>query len=279
MLNVLNTVASFSVVLRVAKTPDSYFVHKDLYKTLARIRAREVARAPRGALLAGPREGGKVRFGGSVTPQHTAIADHTRERKAEARERKTVAQGEPEPRNYLAALAESLAVDPEAYTVLTGSAFEAAVLASEQLVALRQSNRLLDHELGGRDEQEHNRFERAFAYLDNSLAPDDDLRRQQLVAASEEIEQSWNVLMLLPNGPYESALTDLVEQLEPDNGEGKLKSDDQALLGIARRMVQDLASNARRTDRDWLSLESRFQALLRGPAQQTAAGDSKRTLN
>ena len=44
MLNVLNTGATFRYVQR-EKGSESYFVHKDLYKTLARIRAREVARA------------------------------------------------------------------------------------------------------------------------------------------------------------------------------------------------------------------------------------------
>ena len=42
MLNVLNTGTTFSRVQRIRGTP-GYFIHKDLYKTLARIRAREFA--------------------------------------------------------------------------------------------------------------------------------------------------------------------------------------------------------------------------------------------
>ena len=38
----LNTGATFKVVQRDDKTADRYYVHKDLYKTLARIRAREL---------------------------------------------------------------------------------------------------------------------------------------------------------------------------------------------------------------------------------------------
>src|SRR5262249_19273 len=41
MLNVLNTGATFKVVQRDPKSAERYYIHKDLYKTLARIRARE----------------------------------------------------------------------------------------------------------------------------------------------------------------------------------------------------------------------------------------------
>lgn len=270
MLNVLNTGAMFSRVQRIKNT-EGYYVHKDLYKTLARIRAREVGRAGQRLAQIAPRRE-DARQGGSLTAQRPALADHTRQKKAEDVEEK-------EPPTYLAALVESLGVEAEAFTSLNGSAFDAAGAAAEAMTALRQSNRLLDQELGGRDQQEHARLERVFAHLDNQLAADDGRRRQQLVSASEEIEQSWNVLMLLPNGPYEAACADLIEQLEPDSGAGMLKGDDQALLAVARRIHQSLASNPRRTDREWINLEKQFQLVLRTPAQQVAAGDAKRALN
>jgi len=276
LLNVLNTGATFSVVQRAGKTSDTYYVHKDLYKTLARIRAREVARGPRPVALGRAREGGRLRLSeAAIAPERrAAIADHTRQQRPEA-----APEPASEARNYLAELVEALGVQPDAFGSLQGAAYDAALQTSEAFALLRQSTRLLDQELADRDEQAHGRLERAYAYLETAIAPDDDLNRQQLIQASEEVEQNWNVLMLLPNGPYEAALADVVEQLEPDNGAGTLKSDDQALLVIARRLQQDLASNPRRTDRDWMGLESRLQALLRGPAQQAAVGDVKRTLN
>lgn len=274
ILNVLNSGATFSVVQRDRKRPDTYFVHKDLYKTLARIRAREVGRAgPRMAALASPRRGdGKPGYGGSLTPEQKAIADHTRRPAPED-------ASDPEPAGYLPALVESLGVEAQTFTSLSGSAYDAARLAGEAMVALRQSNRLLDQELAGRDQQVHARLERTFAHLDSALAAEDDLRRQQLVDASEEVEQSWNVLMLLPHGPYEAALADLVDQLEPDNGAGTLSADEQILLAMARRVHQALTANPRRTDRDWLHLEQQLQLALRTPTQQVATGDAKRTLN
>ena len=274
ILNVLNSGATFNVVQRDRKRPDTYFVHKDLYKTLARIRAREVGRAgPRLAEIAPVRRGnGKVGFGGSLTPEQKAIADHTRRAGPDD-------ATDPEPVGYLAALVESLGVQGDAFTSLSGSAYDAARAAAEAMVALRQSNRLLDQDLSARDQQVHARFERTFGHLEAAIAAEDGLARQQLADAFEEVEQSWNVIMLLPHGPYEAAVADIVDQLEPDSGAGTLRADEQVLLAMARRIRQALAANARRTDRDWLHLEQQLQLVLRAPTQQVATGDAKRTLN
>ncbi|WP_072395694.1 hypothetical protein [Hyphomicrobium sp. CS1GBMeth3] len=272
ILNVLNSGATFNVVQRDRKRPDTYFVHKDLYKTLARIRAREVGRAgPRVAQI-GSVQRAKVGFGGSLTPKPQAIADHTRQAGPED-------ASDPEPVSYLAALVESLGLQGESFTALSGSAYEAARLAGDAMLALRQANRLLDQELGARDQHVHARLERAFAHLETALEAEEGLRRQQLADAFEEVEQNWNVLMLLPQGPYEAVMADLVDQLEPDSGAGTLRGDEQVLLAMARRVHQALVANPRRTDRDWLQLEQQLQLVARAPTQQVATGDVKRTLN
>jgi len=272
LLNVLNTGATFARVQRMQNS-ESYYVHKDLYKTLARIRAREVGRRGGRVALSATIRREAAKEGGSITPPRPAIVDQTRKEKAED-------DGAQEAPGYLAALVGSFGVAPEAFTSLGGSAYDAARLAGDALVELRASNRALDQELSGRDQQEHARLERVFAQLDDAIAPQDGRARQQLTAAWEEIEQSWNVIVLLPNGPYEAALADLIEQLEPDSGAGMLKGDDQALLATARRVHQSLVANARRTDKDWITLEQQLQLVLRMPTQQqVAAGDAKRTLN
>jgi hypothetical protein len=273
MLNVLNTAATFSRVQRI-RNSESYFVHKDLYKTLARIRAREVgrggSRVPQFAGL--ERLGSRQKEGGSITPQEQPRRQLTARAASDN-------EGEREAPSDLDTLIEALGVKAEAYTSLTGPVLDAARLAGDAMVALRQSNRALERELSEREQEEHARLERVFEQLDNGLGADDGRRRQQLVAASEEIEQSWYVLMLLPKGPYEAELADLIEQLEPDSGAGSLKADEQTLLAMARRIHQHLASNPRRTDRDWITLEKQFQQILRTPTQQVAEGDAKRTLN
>jgi hypothetical protein len=271
MLNVLNTAATFSRVQRM-RNSESYFVHKDLYKTLARIRAREVGRSGSRAPRITGFDRQDARQGGSITPQEQPRRQLTARPVASD-------EGERAVPSDLDILIEALGVQSEGYTSLTGSALDAARLAGEAMVALRQSSRALDRELSEREQQEHDRLERVFAQLDNGLGADDGRRRQQLLAASEEIEQSWYVLMLLPKGPYETELADLIDQLEPDNGAGALKGDEQALLAMARRLHQHLAPNPRRTDKDWISLEKQFQLVLRTPTQQVAEGDAKRTLN
>jgi len=273
MLNVLNTGTTFSVVQRDTKRDNAYFVHKDLYKTLARIRAREVGRGGR-LQLSAQRQPAAARAGGSLTSQRPALADHTQQRLSASDD-----DAEREPSGYLDAFVEELGVAPESFAALGGSAFDAASAAGEAMMALRRSNRLLDHELAARDMQEHGRLERVFQRLDNGLAADDGAGRQALVNASAEIEQCWSVLMLLPSGPYEAALAEVIDQLEPDSGAGRLRTDEQVLLAMARRLRQSLTSNARRTDRDWINLESQLQLVLRTPTQQVASGDSKRALN
>ncbi|WBT38864.1 MFS transporter [Hyphomicrobium sp. DMF-1] len=273
MLNVLNTGATFRYVQR-EKGSESYFVHKDLYKTLARIRAREVARAGQRplALDRARRRAEKVSFRGSLTPKQAALVDHTQEAKPRLSDEEERAQ-------YLAALIEAIGINPETYFGLSGPAVAAAAAASEAFLSSRQSVRLLDQELAERDEQAHGLVSQAFAQMDGSLSASDDWKRQLLVSASEEVDQNLPILMLLPNGPYETALHGLVEQLEPDNATGSLRSDEQLLLLTAQRLVHELAQNARRTDRDWMRLEVVFHQLSRGHAQQAAVGDGKRTLN
>ncbi len=68
VLNVLNTGATFQVVQRERNEASRYYIHKDLYKTLARIRAREFARGASNSPCAGRAGHGREgKLGGSLT--------------------------------------------------------------------------------------------------------------------------------------------------------------------------------------------------------------------
>ncbi len=67
---------------------------------------------------------------------------------------------------------------------------------------------------------------------------------QLLDDAYQELDQHWPVLMLLPNGPYESVVHELVERLEPDAGAGRLSNEQQALYDIARALADAFTGNA-----------------------------------
>lgn len=269
MLNVLNTGTTFSRVQRIRGT-SGYYIHKDLYKTLARIRAREFARGPNVPLLAGSQRRPAAQ-GGSLTPQRAALEDHTV--KTPVADKGEVARTE-----LVAALVEALGMAPEPFIEIPDSAFAAAAAASEAFQHARQSNRLLDEELTERDEQARVALERAFARLEASFAPGDDWKRQQLVSAYQELDQNWSVLMLMPNGPYETVLKGLVEQLEADNGAGALPAEEAALYSVAKRLVDALGQSNRSTDTAWIKLEAFFLQLSRAHPQ-VAQGDGKRTLN
>jgi hypothetical protein len=275
-LNVLNTGATFSKVQRVAKS-DSYFVHKDLYKTLARIRAREVGRGATRLELAGPRrdEARLAKQGGSITPElprRQSLPDHTQR-----------------PTNGIAPIKNSaffierltgvLGIDPESLEHLEGRTFEAAANAADAFASLLPASRHLNQRLRERDRDEQSKVNTMFESLDNHLAAGDDVSRQHLVDASQDITQNWPLIVFLPNGPYESELRDIVAELEPQSGAGLLNDDDQAMLVLARRLLQGLAGNPRRTVDDWVQLESHFKQLVRGGSQIAANADAKRTLN
>jgi hypothetical protein len=209
--------------------------------------------------------------GGSLTPPRAALEDHT--------VKTPVANnGDVARTDLVASLVEALGMPPEPYLEIPGPAFTAAAAASEAFAHARQSNRLLDEELTERDEQARVALERAFARLEASFAPADDWKRQQLVTAYQEVDQNWSVLMLMPNGPYETVLKGIVEQLEADNGAGSLPAEEAALYSVAKRVVDALGQSNRNTDTAWIKLEAFFLQLSRAHPQ-VAQGDGKRTLN
>ena len=251
------------------KGTESYFVHKDLYKTLARIRAREMARGAEHARLAGSRQAG---FGGAISEQQLALTDQTQKAAVKPNE-------EDERVRAMAALIDPLGVDAETYFMLDGQVLRTAGQASEDFYALRRTQRGLDHYLAQGDDEAHREVDRAFSREDQALRPGDGWKQRILNAAAEDLEQNWGIVMLLPNGPYERALGGLVEQLEPDNANEILAGDEKLLLATAQSLLNGLQSNPRRSSADWMQLQSLFHQLQRVPVQQAGLGDAKRTLN
>ena len=61
--------------------------------------------------------------------------------------------------------------------------------------------------------------------------------------------------MLLPNGPYESVLRDLVESLEADAGAGRLSNEQTALYDIARALADAFQGKRAQQRNLWRRLE------------------------
>ncbi|AHB47617.1 hypothetical protein W911_03030 [Hyphomicrobium nitrativorans NL23] len=267
VLNVLNTGATFSLVQRVKGT-ESYFVHKDLYKTLARIRAREMAR---GGGRPPAADGGALISSASKQdpPQITDQTQRVEYKPSENDERVRA----------MSALVDPLGVDAESYVMLDAQVLRTAGQASEDFYALRRTQSGLDYFLRQGDDEARREFDRAFSREDQALRPGDGWKQRILNAVAEDLEQNWGIVMLLPNGPYERALGHIVEQLEPDNANEILAGDEKLLLATAQSLLKSLQSNARQSSADWMQLQSLFHQLQRVPVQQAGLGDGKRTLN
>jgi hypothetical protein len=266
--NTLNAGATLDRVQRVGKDASHYWVHKDLYKTLARIRARSLV-APAGPRqIAGPGAQGS-RYGGSITEHSKAIehkpsvAEHTEE---DARALRT---------KYVAHLLQALNLNPADFEELFGPAYSAAVAANGAFIRARHCNQPLDQQLAERDDQARDAFERAFSHLTGELGPRADWQRQEMREAYQEIDQNWEVLMLLPDGPYETVLKSIVEVLESDAGAGVLSTEHAELYYIARALVDAFKGNGRGDELSWRRLEAGFnQAPLAG--EKRAAFDNGR---
>ena len=179
---------------------------------------------------------------------------------------------------YIARLLEAMNLDPTFFEDLHGAAFGAAIAANEAFTRARHSNQMLDQQLTVRDEEAQISLDQAYTHLKGKLRPGADWERQLLRDAYQEIEQSWPVIMLLPNGPYETVLKSMVEALEADAGAGGLSTEQTELYDIARALVDAFRGNARGNEVSWRRLEAGFnQAPLAG--EKRVAFDDGRTLN
>ncbi len=279
--------------------PDYYLLHAELYKTLARIRARTLSGGYHTPQIQGPSAG--VRDGGSLhgaeprlaaqpqqkalPPQRPAASDIPPARPpADAFSPRP--DGFPEnvayeqKRGFVAALVSAIGVEPVSFLDLSGEAFGAAVAASEAFDRARQSNQLLDRGLTERDERARVQLDQAFDRIEGRLRPGDARERQLLVDAYTDIDQNWLVIMMLPGGPYESLLQSIVEILEEDNGSGQLPADKKELFRLAKRLQSALVPNNRDNVEAWQHLALALGQ--QGHGNYTQAGyddDGKRTLN
>lgn len=151
-------------------------------------------------------------------------------------------------------LVASLGIEPRLFFAISGDAYGAAAAASDEFLRARRQNQPLDRELTERDEEARMRIDDAMGNLENLLAPDDSWNHQSLRNAFQDIEQNWSILMLLPGGPYERLLDEVIEALEPQAGAGSLSQRDAALLATAKQLRAALASSPRNSDLAWQKL-------------------------
>jgi hypothetical protein len=272
--NALNAGATLERVQRAGDDPMHYFIHRDMYKTLARIRARTLM-VDYGASrrLTGPRQG-PIDGGAAQTEQLPQIT-HQSGRRAQ------VETGDAAPArkaDFVADLLGALRLKVDAYERLAGPALGAAAAASESFARARQSNKQLDEQLTERDERARMTLDRSYSLMKGKLRAQDSRDIEALADAYAEIEHNWPVLMLLPGAPYETIVDEIVESLEADAGAGRLSTEDQALYDIARALGHAFKGNGRTSETSWRRLEASFNQAPRGGGPRIAMDDG-RTLN
>jgi hypothetical protein len=269
--NTLNAGATLERVQRAGDDPMHYFIHRDMYKTLARIRARTLMVDYGARRLPGPRKG-PVDGGAAQTEQLPQIT-HQSGRKVEAGD-----AGRGLKADFVADLLGALRLKAETYERLVGPALGAAAAASESFTRARQSNKQLDQQLTERDERARMALDRSHSLLKGKLKAQDSRDIQALNDAYKEIEDNWPVLMLLPGAPYETIVEEIVESLEADAGAGRLSTEDRVLYEIARALGDAFKGNGRTSETSWRRLEASFNQAPRGGGARIALDDG-RTLN
>jgi hypothetical protein len=277
--NTLNAGATLDRVQRAGKDASHYFIHRDLYKTLALIRARTLMMDYGQPQIAAAKP---EKFGGSITDGSKAIEHHPEPQPPPA----AASEDEDEPEaahdarsQFVAQLLAALRLDPATYGRIEGAAFVAAVAANEAFARARHSNKTLDDQLTERDEKARMSLDRAYSLLKGKLRASDSRELDLLGDAYHEIDQSWSVLMLLPNGPYEIVLKEIVEALESDAGAGRLTTEEAALYEIARSLTEAFRSNTRGSEMSWHRLEARFNQASREGGPRIAFDGGRTTIN
>ena len=171
---------------------------------------------------------------------------------------------------HLNQLIAALGIEPLAYLNTSGPAFGPAMATSEAFQKQRSVNPRLHKELSSRDAEARRSLELAYERLAAHLDPQDGWARQMLSDAREEIAQNWSILMLLPNGPYETLFTQMVETFEEDSADGVLSAEEQGLLRVTRMLREAMEANPRDTAGAWSVLESQIEDV----SAEIAADDS-----
>ena len=113
---------------------------------------------------------------------------------------------------------------------MSGNAHVAAIAANEAFNRARRSNASLDVLLRKREDEARLSLDEAYTALKSKLRPQASWDLQMLDDAYQELDQHWAVLMLLPHGPYELVLRDLIDSLEADAGAGRLSNEQQVAV-------------------------------------------------
>jgi hypothetical protein len=256
--NALNAGATMEAVQRVNNS--HYFINRDFYKTLARIRARFLVSAGSEALLTGgqltqERQPAKLFAADSV---HRPMLTHHHNNGAAARSNQELEA------LFRQELVKSLGISVSALDHLSdGKIAQEALAAAAVLNRQARQRPSLGRELRRIEKGKIN----ALKEETEILALDFEADRNALALlnqVAEEIEKRIPALMLLPESDL---FQRLISPLEQASGEGRLTDDEHLLLSRLQRLRGDLERMNPRDTSAWRNIARQLEQLMEpGPA-------------
>ena len=265
--NLLTAGSSLRVVTRDKHDTSRFFVHADLYITLARIRARELAIEAR-ALP--PREGGVLR--------NAAISDSRGSHRLLTSAIPRVAQDAPGPgdeelRAYFEeSLLQALGLTATAFRkvvepAIAGQAVSAAIALKRQA----PTHHGLNEQLKLVESENHRALEQVHAALGAHYAEDPRVLAL-LNETVDEVGKLLPALILLPEGGLFDRLVGALEEAQSDSA---LSGDEDMLLKRLRKLKGDLDSMDWTDQAAWNRVHRQIEHLNEaGPAVSVAAAQS-----
>ncbi|HEU4377535.1 MAG TPA: hypothetical protein VFR73_03110 [Hyphomicrobiaceae bacterium] len=240
--NVLTAGSSSRVVQRDRTDRDRYYLHGELYKTLARIRARSLMTAAHA-----PQD--RITYGGPLDRRQPAIADQRSERLLANGHAQNAAVhvGEEELRaEFRQLLLKALELSPDAWNRISAPEIAAQALAAAgSLRRQARAHRGLNEALKLIESDRHGNLDREQKVIASGI---DGRARDLLDETATEIGQLIPALILLPECRL---LGHLIAALEEGHGDDRLREDEQLLLHRLQGLERDLKSMDWSDERAW----------------------------
>ena len=157
-------------------------------------------------------------------------------------------------------LLQALGIQPDAFYSMQEASAGAAMAAMESFKGVRASNKLLDQYVDARETSAKKAVFDTYSAMRAAIRDSDDRRIEILNAAYENVEANWPLLMLMPDGRYESTIDELISRMESPAGAGRLSPGERDMYRLLKTLKNQLAGCARSTAEDWQRLERAFNS-------------------
>jgi len=271
--NALNAGSVYERVQRAGTDASHFYIHTDFFKSLTALRGRLM-------LSAGDSGARPIQLEAQDTaseaaksiiherpalPQDTTRSDRSPERAEADEPPPTRALRAPRDRaHFLNGFLAVLGIQPAHFTDLSGEAFSAALAAAGSFAELRQRHPSLNRYLEIRERDKREIFEQANQDFEQSIADRNSSEWTELDFAYQDLSQNWQVVVLLPGGPFEDLMDRIVQELETDRAADTLSPEDAALLTVAQNVLGLLQDSFRQSTADWSNLGGAFQNIENG---------------